>query len=109
MIGTVARIQDVKNHRGLVEAFARLRELNLHPETELEYAVEAPASGTPRPFTCSIRANHVSTKPRQEWKSELVLEGERGTVTATTPERLPYMRSVVPVRTVIESAGTVSP
>jgi len=27
VIGTVARIQDVKNHRGLVQAFARLREL----------------------------------------------------------------------------------
>ena len=27
VIGTVARIQDIKNHRGLVEAFVRLREL----------------------------------------------------------------------------------
>jgi len=27
VIGTVARVQDVKNHRGLVEAFVRLREL----------------------------------------------------------------------------------
>lgn len=56
VIGTVARVQDVKNHRGLVAAFARLRELvpSLRDRLRLSIVGDGPLMGAVREQVTSL-------------------------------------------------------
>lgn len=65
VIGTVARIQDVKNHRGLVEAFARLRELepSLRERLRLSIVGDGPLMGAVREQVASLGLQDVVWLP----------------------------------------------
>ncbi|WP_409268861.1 TIGR03088 family PEP-CTERM/XrtA system glycosyltransferase [Massilia sp. BHUDP2] len=65
VIGTVARIQDVKNHRGLVEAFARLRELepSLRERLRLSIVGDGPLMGAVREQVASLGLQEVVWLP----------------------------------------------
>lgn len=65
VIGTVARIQDVKNHRGLIEAFARLRELepSLRERLRLSIVGDGPLMGAVREQVASLGLQDVVWLP----------------------------------------------
>ena len=65
VIGTVARIQDVKNHRGLVDAFARLRELepSLRERLRLSIVGDGPLMGAVREQVASLGLQDVVWLP----------------------------------------------
>lgn len=65
VIGTVARIQDVKNHRGLVAAFARLRELapSLRGRLRLSIVGDGPLMGAVREQVASLGLQDVVWLP----------------------------------------------
>lgn len=65
VIGTVARIQDVKNHRGLIEAFARLRELepSLRGRLRLSIVGDGPLMGAVREQVASLGLQDVVWLP----------------------------------------------
>ncbi|WP_313030318.1 TIGR03088 family PEP-CTERM/XrtA system glycosyltransferase [Massilia alkalitolerans] len=65
VIGTVARIQDVKNHRGLVEAFARLRELepSLRERLRLSIVGDGPLMGAVREQVANLGLQDVVWLP----------------------------------------------
>jgi predicted dehydrogenase len=65
------------------------RERDICSATRLDYRL---ADGTP--FTVSIRCNHLSKEPRERWRSELVLEGEHGTIVAGIHDNLDYPSGV---------------
>ena len=65
VIGTVARIQDVKNHRGLVAAFARLRELAPEQRDRLRLSIvgDGPLMGAVREQVASLGLQDVVWLP----------------------------------------------
>lgn len=65
VIGTVARIQDVKNHRGLVAAFARLRELAPEQRERLRLSIvgDGPLMGAVREQVASLGLQDVVWLP----------------------------------------------
>ncbi|WP_051306266.1 TIGR03088 family PEP-CTERM/XrtA system glycosyltransferase [Massilia alkalitolerans] len=65
VIGTVARIQDVKNHRSLVDAFARLRELepSLRERLRLSIVGDGPLMGAVREQVASLGLQDVVWLP----------------------------------------------
>ena len=65
VIGTVARIQDVKNHRGLVDAFAHLRELepSLRERLRLSIVGDGPLMGAVREQVASLGLQDVVWLP----------------------------------------------
>ncbi|MGI4842935.1 MAG: TIGR03088 family PEP-CTERM/XrtA system glycosyltransferase [Janthinobacterium lividum] len=65
VIGTVARIQDVKNHRGLVAAFARLRELAPEQRERLRLSIvgDGPLMGALREQVASLGLQDVVWLP----------------------------------------------
>ena len=65
VIGTVARIQDVKNHRGLIDAFARLRELepSLRERLRLSIVGDGPLMGAVREQVASLGLQDVVWLP----------------------------------------------
>jgi len=65
VIGTVARIQDVKNHCGLIEAFARLRELepSLRERLRLSIVGDGPLMGAVREQVASLGLQDVVWLP----------------------------------------------
>ena len=65
VIGTVARIQDVKNHRGLVTAFARLRELvpELRDRLRLSVVGDGPLMGAVREQVAGLGLRDVVWLP----------------------------------------------
>lgn len=65
VIGTVARIQDVKNHRGLVSAFARLRELVPEQRDRLRLSIvgDGPLMGAVREQVASLGLQDVVWLP----------------------------------------------
>ena len=65
VIGTVARIQDVKNHRGLVDAFARLRELVPEQRDRLRLSIvgDGPLMGAVRAQLAALGLQDVAWLP----------------------------------------------
>lgn len=65
VIGTVARIQDVKNHRGLVSAFARLRELAPEQRARLRLSIvgDGPLMGAVREQVAALGLQDVVWLP----------------------------------------------
>jgi predicted dehydrogenase len=57
-------------------------------DTELVYQVGG------APLLCAIQSNHLSTKPQSEWKSQLVLQGEHGSIVAGISDNLDYPNGV---------------
>lgn len=65
------------------------RDRDICSETDLAYEFRDGSE-----FTASIRCNHLSQKPRSEWRSELVLTGEHGEIVAGIHDNLDYPNGV---------------
>jgi predicted dehydrogenase len=65
------------------------RDRDICSETDLDYEFRDGSE-----FTASIRCNHLSRKPKSEWRSELVLTGERGEIVAGIHDNLDYPNGV---------------
>lgn len=65
------------------------RHRDICSHTDLEYQLE-----DSRPLTASIHCNHLSEKPRSEWRSQLVLVGEAGEIVAGISDNLDYPNGV---------------
>lgn len=77
VIGTVARIQDVKNHRGLVAAFSRLRELVPEQRERLRLSIvgDGPLMGEVRAQVSALGLQDVTWLPGSRADVAALLHG----------------------------------
>lgn len=66
-----------------------LKDRDVCSSTRLDYAL-----GDGGIFTAEIECNHLSRKPRAQWRSELVLDGTEGRIVAKIADNLDYPNGV---------------